>query len=180
MKAIVAGGRDFIPTRQDFQILKELISIYKIDIIVSGHAAGADSFGEQTADALSLKKEIYPADWNNISVTPCKIKTRKDGIQYNVLAGFNRNEKMAEVADMLIYFKGGNGTNDMISRAEKHGLKIISAEIAKTIYYCNKYFSIKNDELILDENGKLNSNELLEKYGYFKVVEDLYKKGKIE
>ena len=181
MRAIVAGGRNFTPSESDFYILKELIRFFNIDTIISGHATGADTFGEQIADFLSIKKELYPADWDNLTTSPLLIKTRKDGKKYNSLAGFIRNEKMAEVADMLIYFKGGNGTNDMVHRATHHNLQIISAEIAKSIYYSSNRYSVQDGKIIIDTvNGTLNSSELFEKYGYFKIVENLEIKGNIE
>lgn len=73
IKAIIAGGRNFIPVEHDFQILKELLLFYKINTIISGHATGADTFGEQIADFFSIEKEIYPADWNNLSASPCEL-----------------------------------------------------------------------------------------------------------
>lgn len=107
----------------------------------------------------------------------CKIGIRKDGNKYNILAGFNRNEKMAEVADMLIYFKGGNGTNDMVQRAEKHGLQIINAEIAKSLYYSDKHFSIKDNNPIINSAGTFCASEIFNKYGYFNMI-NLFKLSK--
>jgi predicted Rossmann-fold nucleotide-binding protein len=55
---------------------------------------------------------------------PRRLKTNKYGKPYNAMAGFIRNEKMAEYADALAIFPGGNGTEHMYEVAVKHGVKI--------------------------------------------------------
>ena len=119
MKVIVAGGRDFNPTEQDRVRLKNLLVEIKATDIVCGEAKGADSFGKEVGVELGLNIISCPADWKNLDVSICKIKERYDGTKYNALAGFNRNQQMADIGDVLIAFKGGNGTDDMISRMEK-------------------------------------------------------------
>lgn len=108
-KAIVAGGRHFLPDEKHKKWLVNILLYEQIDVIVSGGATGADAFGEWAAFNLGLKIEKYPAEWNN----------------YGKAAGPMRNETMAKVADVCILFPGGKGTDDMKKRAINHGLKII-------------------------------------------------------
>lgn len=50
-----------------------------------------------------------------------KIKLDKNGKQYNVLAGFNRNTKIVENSDFIIAFSVdfSSGTEDTIMKARK-------------------------------------------------------------
>lgn len=61
------------------------------------------------------------ADWYNTNVYPRLIKRNSFGEKYNVLAGYNSNQKMADYADGLIAFikNNSNGTKDMINRMQK-------------------------------------------------------------
>lgn len=125
-KVIIAGSRTFY----DFQmlcdycdkILKEKSKTHRI-IIIEGGAKGADALGRKYAEQRGYDCETFEADWKDFS-EPCVIKENAYG-KYNALAGHNRNQKMAELADALIAFnKGTSGTNDMVSRAKKHGLLV--------------------------------------------------------
>lgn len=116
MKIIVAGGRDFKSTDSDIVALKELFSEHKCTEVVCGEASGADTFGKTIAIELGIPVKSFPAKWNDLETPPVKIKYNSYNKPYNALAGFNRNREMAEYADMLIAFKGGNGTKDMINQ----------------------------------------------------------------
>ena len=112
-KVIIAGGRHFndyslLKSRCDF-FLSEKMKSHQI-IIVSGHATGADSLGEQYAQENGLQIELHPADWD----------------RYGKSAGYRRNADMANVADALIAFWDGQsrGTASMINLAKSKGLKV--------------------------------------------------------
>lgn len=126
IKVIIAGSRSF----KDYKFLKlkldSLLSEYSEVEIVSGECRGADKLGEQYGRTNSWTIKPFPAKWGDLTATPCKIKTKNTGQHYNCLAGFNRNEQMAEYSDVLIAFRknNSNGTSDMIARAKKHNLKI--------------------------------------------------------
>lgn len=140
MRVIIAGGRKF----NDYTLLREeCLQIFrqlksegydtKRDkiTIVSGAATGADTLGEKFSVEFGLGLKEFPADWNNLDVERCVIKTNKYG-KYNALAGNNRNLEMAEYAKndselgVLIAFHDGKstGTKDMIDLANKHGLRV--------------------------------------------------------
>ena len=108
MKIVVAGGRDFSNKDVMFQCLDKYI---KNDTIISGHAPGADSLGEEYAKIHHLPCEIYPAQWDI----------------YGKSAGPIRNELMAKIADKVILFWDGKsrGTYNMYLMAKKYNRKIL-------------------------------------------------------
>ena len=140
IKIIIAGGRDF----DDYTLmLNSLIEVFlKIkdeghylhkDIveIISGGAKGADALGEKIANNHKIKLTKFPAEWDNFEDETCKIRYNKFGEPYNVLAGFNRNIKMAQYAKdsdlgiLLAFWDGkSGGTKHMIDTAKKNGLDV--------------------------------------------------------
>lgn len=102
-KLIVAGGRDF----DDYQFVELTLNSlafkeYKErDVsIVSGMARGADALGVRFAIENNVKLYKFPADWNGLGK----------------VAGFRRNQHMADFADGLLAFWDGSskGTAHMI------------------------------------------------------------------
>ena len=128
MNIIIAGGRDF----DNYELLNQKCSIvinsliFKDNInIVSGKADGTDSLGERFAKENGYNVLEFPAEWDNLNAVPCIIKVKKDGKEYNSLAGTNRNEKMAKIGNILIAFWDGKskGTKNMIRLAKKYNLE---------------------------------------------------------
>lgn len=120
-KVVIAGSRGF----SNYKLLKESCDNalrekkkeYNV-IIVSGNAKGADKAGEKYANDENLGLEIYPADWK----------------KFGKSAGFRRNEKMAEIADMLIAFWNGesHGTKHMIDICKEKGIETIVVNYGNT------------------------------------------------
>jgi len=77
--------------------------------IISGHARGVDTFGEEYARAEGLELAIFPANWD-----------------YGRGAGFLRNQDMAKYADALVALWDGvsRGTHHMILTARNQGLVV--------------------------------------------------------
>ena len=106
MKVIIAGGRDFTnvtvmaTTLNNLQDIDHVIEIEKLTLIC-GMARGADLTAYKLFSEAGLPVKMYPADWD----------------QYGKSAGYIRNNKMADVADMLIAFWDGEsrGTAHMIN-----------------------------------------------------------------
>lgn len=127
MRVIIAGSRDC----NDYEMVKEAISKAKEELgleitsVLSGKAKGVDSLGEQYAKENKIKIESYPADWKDIKGKPeNEIGKNKFG-KYWKMAGFHRNQKMADNADALISIDlGTSDTQDMINRAKKADLKV--------------------------------------------------------
>lgn len=105
MKTVIAGGRDYKLTDSDFEWLDTL----GITEVVSGGARGADAGGEQWARGRNVPLVVFPADWKG----------------YGKAAGYIRNKQMAEYADAVILFPGGNGTKSMRSEAERCNLAFL-------------------------------------------------------
>jgi hypothetical protein len=106
-KVIIAGSRGF----SNYRLLREQCNKFLREkrktsniIIVSGHARGADFYGEKYAQDEGFDLEIYPAQWD----------------KFGKRAGYRRNEQMAEVADALIAFWDGS------SRGTKHMIDIMN------------------------------------------------------
>jgi hypothetical protein len=100
MIVAVTGGRNYQLTDADRARLDELRVSMPIDLLLSGHARGADMGCELWARKAGVKVETFPAQWDLLG--PC--------------AGFVRNQEMANMAQALIVFPGGNGTRDMAKR----------------------------------------------------------------
>ena len=105
MKLIIAGGRDYSFSRNDYTRLE---AIEDISEVVCGGASGADYAGKLWAFSQGIPVELMPADWET----------------HGKAAGPIRNRQMAAYADAVALFSGGRGTDSMYREAEKAGLKI--------------------------------------------------------
>lgn len=112
MVIIVAGSRSIT----DEAFVADLILTNVKDIcvgnplIISGGAAGVDSFAKKVCNTYNIPFQEYPADWKT----------------YGKRAGYIRNEEMAKDADMLIAIWDGKskGTRHMINIALDKGLDV--------------------------------------------------------
>lgn len=120
-RVIVCGGVDFSDRDLCFTQLEKLLSQYENVEIVSGHARGADSLGEEYAREHQLSLKEFPAEWK----------------KYGRAAGPIRNREMLKYAmeakPVIIAFWDGEsrGTKNMINQGEKAG-----AEVHIVRYYC--------------------------------------------
>lgn len=80
--------------------------------VISGGATGADSAAIDWAVVNWCTFDEYKADWD----------------RYGKRAGFIRNQQMLDEGkpDIVMAFPGGNGTNDMVSKARMAGVKVIN------------------------------------------------------
>ncbi len=119
-RLLVCGGRFF----QDYfyldLVLKEQrIKLRKkgrpIKVIIHGAASGADSMAGAWAEKKGIKVLSFYPNWS----------------KYGKAAGPIRNQQMLDEGkpNLVIAFEGGTGTNDMIKKARKVGIKVI--EISK-------------------------------------------------
>jgi len=118
MIVAIIGSRSF----ENYELLKFKLLPYKASItkIVSGGALGADKLGEIFAKEFNIPTEIFEAEWENFA-EPCKIKKNSYGKEYNALAGFNRNTKIIEKANLVAVFWDGKspGTRDSMKKAHQ-------------------------------------------------------------
>jgi hypothetical protein len=122
MKTIIAGSRHYKSFRPHIiETIIKYINDGMITEVLCGCAGGADTLGKQIAESQNIPVIDYPADWDNLSIEPRKIKTNKFGKKYNLLAGLIRNENMANGAEFLIavWDKKSGGTKHMIDTMAK-------------------------------------------------------------
>lgn len=120
MKLIIAGGRNYNLTDEDY---RKLDTISNVTTVVSGCAHGADKCGEYWAFHSDIPVEKFPADWSDLEAPGAVIKHGFYG-PYNANAGFHRNLQMAQYADAVALFPGGRGTQNMHDTAKRLGLTI--------------------------------------------------------
>lgn len=112
MRVLIYGGRDFVPTDLDYSWLNAMFMDHAPGeiTVISGEARGADTTGRIWATASGHEVERYPADWNT----------------HGKAAGFIRNQQMLDSGvDLAVQFPGGRGTEDMRTRLNKAGVKVI-------------------------------------------------------
>ena len=118
-RVIVCGCKDFSGREFCFSRLDSILSEYEDVEIVSGHAKGADTFGEEYAETHGLSLKIFPPDWK----------------RYGRAAGPIRNREMLkyslEARPVVIAFwnRTSKGTKDMINQAAKAGVKVHIVDI---------------------------------------------------
>ena len=110
MRLIIAGGRDFKDMPLLRKKMRSILDGKKVDVVLSGLAAGADSLGMCWANEFNIPIEEYPAQWD----------------KFGKRAGYLRNELMAVNATHLIAFYDGEsrGTRHMIDLARNEGLDV--------------------------------------------------------
>jgi hypothetical protein len=102
---------------------------FVVSEVVSGGAPGIDKLGEQWAEANKIPLVVMKARWSDLNVPGAVIRTRRDGTKYNVVAGHQRNQEMADfcarVGGQAIAIWDGvsTGTRDMIRRCLDANLK---------------------------------------------------------
>ena len=134
MKILVCGGRDygFRPKgcppesarsyderarRERFMLDETLSDIHRtrgpFTTLIHGGAPGADALAASWALANGLSILSFVADWKT----------------HGRAAGPIRNQQMIEeTPDLVIAFRGGAGTADMVRRARDVGIKLLEVE----------------------------------------------------
>ena len=105
MKLIIAGGRNYHLTAEDYEFLDGLDDVTEV---ITGGATGADHDGEQWAVFRDIPARRFLPDWK----------------AFGKAAGPLRNAEMSLHADAVVLFPGGRGTDSMFNEATKAGLTI--------------------------------------------------------
>ena len=111
MRVLIYGGRDFVPTDQDYSWLNDMFRDHERGeiTVISGEARGADTAGRIWATASGHEVERHPADWST----------------HGKAAGFIRNQQMLDSGvDLAVQFPGGNGTAHMRGLLNKAGVEV--------------------------------------------------------
>jgi hypothetical protein len=113
MKIIVCGSRYFANKAGVYAFLDGLEGVAEV---VHGGATGADQFAKEWADERGLPTQVFP-------VTPGEWR------KWGRPAGPRRNARMAKAgANLLVAFKGGPGTANMVRTCEALGMRVIKPE----------------------------------------------------
>lgn len=108
-KIAVVGSRGF----DDYNKMKKILDGFDIKLIVSGGAKGADSLAERYAVENDIETIIFEPEWN----------------KYGMKAGYLRNIKIVDSADIIIAFWDGEskGTLHSINWAKKtkKGIRLV-------------------------------------------------------
>ena len=108
MKILVCGGR----TYSDYQTVLNTLEEYvcSASLVIQGGAKGADELARRASKVLEIPCKEFKANWE----------------KYGKSAGPIRNRQMLVEGkpDLVIAFKGGKGTNNMINLALSHGVEV--------------------------------------------------------
>lgn len=109
---LVCGGRDYDDRERLFDILDVAHAANPIKLLVHGGASGADDLAGQWARHRGVHWKAYPAYWQSEGKA----------------AGPKRNQRMLDDAEphLVIAFPGGKGTADMIQRANKAQVPVVT------------------------------------------------------
>lgn len=110
MKVLVCGGRNY----NDFSAVDRVLSHLNPTCIVQGGANGADKLALMWARRNGVSFQTFEAEWD----------------KYGPSAGPRRNQQMLENSkpDLVVSFPGGRGTEDMVGRAKRAGVKVMQVE----------------------------------------------------
>jgi hypothetical protein len=116
MRVIVAGGRNFQANKKRVMWCVDTLKSLGATAVFSGRCGykngrsrGGDGIGEVSAKILELPVKGFPANWK----------------KFGLAAGPIRNGKMVKLADALVVFPGGSGTDNVTELALVHGLKVV-------------------------------------------------------
>jgi YspA, cpYpsA-related SLOG family len=108
---LVCGGRTYDDRKTVFRVLDRANYVWKISLVVTGAAPGADQLAGEWAAARGIPLVDMPAHWK----------------KYGKSAGPFRNSWMLKFLkpQRVVAFPGESGTENMCKQAESFGLKPI-------------------------------------------------------
>ena len=129
IRLLICGGRNLNPIKVCDWLdhnLEAAIGGWP-SFVIEGGAEGGDKGGRLWRRKHKVPGKTFPADWANLTGTPCIVKTRSDGVQYNAAAGGIRNQLMLDKGrpNVVLALPGGRGTADMVSRAVKKNVRVV-------------------------------------------------------
>lgn len=110
MRVVVTGGRDFIGRAFLNAKLDGVHRKHVIDWLGQGGMTGADTLAADWARRNGVSLSTFSADWT----------------RYGKPAGPIRNTQMLKegAPDVVVAFKGGDGTQDCIDKARTMGIRV--------------------------------------------------------
>lgn len=128
---VVFGSRKYKDYETFESCLKGFIEDHHFNqentVFVSGMAYdGPDAFIVRWCKENGWRWFECPAKWDDLDAPGARIKTNASGKQYNAMAGFTRNQEMANFSNYGLGFWDGHspGTKDMVERCGEKNLKV--------------------------------------------------------
>jgi hypothetical protein len=117
MRLLVCGGRDFSDTTSAYKVLNAMHRAFSIDVLIEGDARGADRIAGYWARRNGVTNLKFAADWD----------------KHGRAAGAIRNQQMLDEGKPthVLAFPGGRGTADMMDRARRAGVQVITAQVGR-------------------------------------------------
>jgi hypothetical protein len=111
MRILVCGGRRFADSDKLNRTLDQAHAAGPITVLIHGLATGADTLAAEWAERNDVPVKGYRADWKT----------------YGKRAGPLRNGLMLSLGHpkLVIAFKGGDGTKDMVKQARAAGVPVL-------------------------------------------------------
>lgn len=110
-RVLVCGGRDYCDQSMVFGVLDMLAEEQVINAVIQGDCpTGADKLARMWAISRNHHLDRYPADWS----------------AHGRAAGPIRNQQMIDDGrpTLIVAFKGGRGTEDMVRRARAAAIPV--------------------------------------------------------
>ena len=126
LRVLACGGRDYADAKR---VAWALEALGTIEVLIEGGAPrGADRLAADWARSKGYRVETYRAAWKDLTQPGRKIRYRQNGTAYDAAAGGRRNQRMLDEGrpDVVVAFPGGTGTADMVDRARKAGVHILT------------------------------------------------------
>lgn len=116
MRVLVCGGRDYLAAAYLGTQLDRLHAEQPFSMVIHGGSTGADRIAGEWAALRKVPVQVYFAKWGALG--------RR--------AGPMRNAQMLSDGkpDLVVAFAGGTGTNDMVSRALRAGVRVVDLRTA--------------------------------------------------
>jgi len=107
---IVTGGRDY----DDFNMVQDVLDLFKPTLIVQGGANGADTLARHYADSEKVKCITYEADWTKHGKAAGPIRNRLMLMEYPNA--------------VVIAFPGGAGTANCVKQAISRNMIVLEVK----------------------------------------------------
>jgi hypothetical protein len=130
VRLLVFGGRTYPYKGHVHEYINRIIDGVPMDqvTIIHGDAnrekrTGTDYWAHLFCEmwrSWGITELAFPAKWDDLDVAGAVLRERPSGRRYNVLAGFQRNQRMLDEGKPThaLGTPGGNGTADMRRRIE--------------------------------------------------------------
>ncbi len=117
MRVIVCGGRDYADDLLVGETLQHYLDNMPELLMVQGGASGADLLAKTWCEQQGVPCATFKAEWS----------------KHGKSAGPLRNAAMLATVepDVVVAFPGGRGTADMVRRARKAGVAVLSIGVTE-------------------------------------------------